>query len=128
VPGILAYAGGEAVGWCSVAPRESLLRLEQARTLKRIDDKPVWAACCFFVRKDYRGKGLSVALLKAASRYVKSKGGRLLEGYPVDWGGQRWPASWGWTGFVRAFRRAGFKEVARPAKTRPIMRCDVGKA
>ena len=48
VPGILAYAGGEAVGWCSVAPRESLLRLEQARTLKRIDDKPVWAACCFF--------------------------------------------------------------------------------
>jgi hypothetical protein len=23
VPGILAYAGGEPIGWCSVAPRES---------------------------------------------------------------------------------------------------------
>jgi GNAT superfamily N-acetyltransferase len=122
VPGILAYAGNEAVGWCSVAPRGKFPRLEHSRTLKPLDDKPVWSTTCFFVRKDYRGTGLSVALLKAASRYVKSRGGRIVEGYPVDWGGKRWPSAWGWTGFVGAFRRAGFKEVARPAKTRPIMR------
>lgn len=126
VPGILAYADGEPVGWCSVAPREAFPRLEQARTLKRIDDEPVWSIACFFIRKDYRGKDVSVALLEAASRFVKSKGGRIVEGYPVDWAGKRWPSAWGWTGFVGAFRRAGFKEAARPARTRPIMRLAIG--
>jgi len=122
IPGILAYAGREAVGWCSVAPREAFPRLEHSRTLKRLDDKPVWSVTCFFVRKDYRDKGMTVALLEAASRYAKSKGGRIVEGYPVDWGDKRWPDAWAWTGFVGAFRRAGFTEVARPAKARPILR------
>ena len=121
-PGLLAYDEGESVGWCCVTPRETLPRLEHSRTLKRIDDQPVWSVACFFVRSDYRSKDVSVALLAAAARYAKSKGGRIVEGYPVDWGDKRWPSAWGYTGFVDAFRRAGYREVARPAKTRPIMR------
>jgi hypothetical protein len=60
VPGILAYAGGKAVGWCAVAPRESLLRLERSRVLKPVDDKPVWSVACFFVAKPFRHKSLMV--------------------------------------------------------------------
>ncbi|MEM3726025.1 MAG: hypothetical protein QXK98_04075 [Candidatus Bathyarchaeia archaeon] len=41
VPGILAYADGEPVGWCAVAPREAYPTLERSRVLKRVDDKQV---------------------------------------------------------------------------------------
>src|SRR5215510_8178511 len=38
-PGILAYAGGQAVGWCAIAPREAYPVLENSRNLKRVDDE-----------------------------------------------------------------------------------------
>src|SRR5579863_6763881 len=44
VPGLLAYAGEQPIGWCSVAPREAFTSLERSRTLKRIDDQPVWSS------------------------------------------------------------------------------------
>jgi GNAT superfamily N-acetyltransferase len=121
VPGILAYANGEPIGWCSVAPREEFVRLETARSLKRLDDQPVWSVVCLFVAKPYRRAGVSVALLKAAAEYCKKQGVKIVEGYPVE-PGQKLPDPFVWTGLVSAFRRAGYKEVARPSATRAIMR------
>ena len=40
-PGLLAYLGREAVGWCSIEPREVFGRLERSRILAPVDDKPV---------------------------------------------------------------------------------------
>src|SRR6185295_20292373 len=57
-PGILAYAGGEAVGWCAVAPRSKYVRLENSRVLAPVDDAPVWSVVCFFVTRPWRGRGL----------------------------------------------------------------------
>jgi GNAT superfamily N-acetyltransferase len=121
VPGILAYIGNEPVGGCSVAPREEFVRLEQHRTLKRIDDQTVWSVVCLFVAKPYRNCGVSVALLRAAANYAKSRGAKMIEGYPTE-PSKRLPDPFVWTGLVSAFAKAGFKEVARPAATRPIMR------
>ena len=73
--GILAYDGELAVGWCAVEPRENYPVLENSRTLKRVDDRNVWSVTCFFVRKEYRKKGVSIALLKAAARHVREHGG-----------------------------------------------------
>ena len=42
IPGILAYDGDQAIGWCSVAPREEFTRLERSRILKPVDEQPVW--------------------------------------------------------------------------------------
>lgn len=119
--GILAYAGGEPIGWCSVAPRQDFIRLEQHRTLKRIDDQPVWSIVCFFVAKPYRRKGVSVALLKAAAEWAGTKGATLVEGYPTE-PGQKLPDPFIYTGIASAFRKAGFVEVARPSRTRPVLR------
>src|SRR5919204_2823856 len=66
VPGIIAYAGGEPVGWCALAPREDYPVLENSRVLARIDAEPVWSITCFFVAKPYRGKGITGQLAKAA--------------------------------------------------------------
>ena len=41
VPGLLAYAGEQVVGWCSIGPREQFRALENSRLLKRVDDQPV---------------------------------------------------------------------------------------
>ncbi|MCI0453415.1 MAG: GNAT family N-acetyltransferase [Candidatus Dadabacteria bacterium] len=122
IPGLLAYADGKPVGWCSVAPREKFSSLERSRVLKRIDDKPVWSIVCFFIDKRYRNKGVSVKLLSACIKYVKEKGGKVLEGYPVEPKKGRMPDVFAWTGFSNAFKDAGFVECSRHSEPRPIMR------
>jgi GNAT superfamily N-acetyltransferase len=128
IPGILAYANGEPVGWCSVGPRESYPALERSRVLKRIDDKPVWSIVCFFVAKTFRHKGLTIALLKAAIAHVKEHGGKIVEGYPVEPKKGYTPDPFAYTGLASAFRKAGFVEVLRRSEKRPIMRCIIGEA
>jgi GNAT superfamily N-acetyltransferase len=125
-PGILAYDNGEPVAWCSVAPRESFSALDRSRILKPVDDQPVWSVACFFVDRKHRRQGVSVKLLKAAIDFVGKRGGRVIEGYPVDpKKGQ--PDAFVWTGLVSAFIKAGFKEVERRSETRPIMRYEIRK-
>jgi GNAT superfamily N-acetyltransferase len=120
-PGLLAYADDEAVGWCALAPREDYPRLARSKILAPVDDAPVWSVTCFFVRRDWRRRGVTVALLDGASRWVGAQGGRILEGYPTDTDKEQ-PATFVHHGLAGAFRRAGFREVARRSKTRPIVR------
>ena len=121
-PGLLAYSGAAPIGWCALAPREAYPRLERARVLKRIDEKPVWSVVCLFVAKPHRRSGVSVALLEAAVGFASSRGARILEGYPIEPRHGPLPDPFAWTGTASAFRAAGFREVARGAPTRPIMR------
>jgi GNAT superfamily N-acetyltransferase len=122
IPGILAYKNSKPVGWCSVAPRDDFPVLENSRVLKRIDEKSVWSVVCFFIKKEFRGNGVSINLLEAAKRYVKDKGGKIIEGYPIEPKQDKFPEAFAWVGFASAFRKAGFKEIARRSETRPIMR------
>jgi GNAT superfamily N-acetyltransferase len=122
VPGLLAYAGGEPAGWCSVAPRDVFPSLDRSRTLKRVDDRPVWSIVCFFVAKPFRGKGVMASLLRAAVDYAAEHGARIVEGYPVEPGDGGIDAASAFTGVVAAFRDAGFVEVVRRSEKRPIMR------
>jgi GNAT superfamily N-acetyltransferase len=125
-PGLLAYTGGQPVGWCAVAPRQAYPVLERSRILKRVDDQPVWSVVCFFVTKPFRGKGLTVGLLRAAVAYAKQHGATIVEGYPVAPKSSPMPALFAYTGLTSAFRKAGFVEVLRRSQTRPIMRYLVG--
>ena len=80
---------------------------------------------CFFVAKQARRQGLTVALLKAAVEYVREQGGKIIEGYPVD-ADRDLPDVFIYHGTVAAFHKAGFVEVARRSETRPIMRFFIG--
>ena len=122
VPGLLAYAGREPVGWCAVEPREAYATLERSRLLKRLDEQPVWSVVCFFIARPYRNQSVSVKLLKEAVAHARKHGARIVEGYPVEPKNEKMPDVFAWTGIAAAFRKAGFKEVARPSATRPIMR------
>jgi GNAT superfamily N-acetyltransferase len=119
--GLLAYLHGEVVGWIAVEPRESYPKLAHSRTLKPVDDQPVWSVTCFFVAKPFRRKGITVELLKAAVQHVRKQGGKIVEGYPVETQ-KDMPAPFIYTGTASAFQQAGFQEVARRTPTRPIFR------
>jgi GNAT superfamily N-acetyltransferase len=122
VPGLLAYARGLPVAWCSIGPRENYPVLARSRVLARVDDRPVWSVVCFFIAKPYRRKGLTLALLRAAITYAKKRGAVVVEGYPVEPRGGATADAFAFTGLSSTFRRAGFVEVARRSETRPIMR------
>ena len=125
VPGILAYAGDEPVGWCAVEPRSAYPRLARSRTLAPVDEAPVWSVTCFFVARAWRGKGVTAALLGAAAAHARRAGATALEGYPVAPRGETADA-WLYTGLATTFARAGFEEVARRSPTRPVMRMRLG--
>lgn len=122
-PGILGYRGRRPVAWCAVAPREEYGTLARSRVLKPVDDRPVWSISCLFVLKPFRRQGLSVQLLRAAVDFAARRGAEIVEGYPTEPTMERTPDPFIWTGVPSAFRKAGFKEVLRRSKTRPIMRC-----
>ena len=123
-PGVLAYVNGEPVGWCAVAPRSEYDYLGRSRVLRPLDDREVWSVSCLFVASPYRGRGVSVKLLRAAVEMAGKAGAEIVEGYPVIPYAARMPAAFAWTGTLAAFRKAGFREVARGSPKRPIMRVE----
>jgi GNAT superfamily N-acetyltransferase len=126
IPGLLAYSRNEPVGWIAIEPRAEYPRLARSHVLKSLDEEPVWSITCFFTRRDFRGSGVSVELLKASIDHVRKYRGKMLEGYPVEPRAARMPAAFVYTGLASAFREAGFVEVARRSETRPIFRYVIG--
>ena len=124
-PGLLAYVDGEPIGWCAVAPRASYSRLGRSRTLRAIDDRPVWSVTCFYVARPHRRRGVTGILIRAAIDFVRARGGRILEGYPIVPAKERAPDAFAYTGLISAFEAAGFREVARPSPTRAIVRYEI---
>jgi len=91
--------------------------LASSRILAPVDDVPVWSITLLLRPPRYRRAGRDRADLGAVVDHVKRRGGRVIEGYPIDPGASPFPSAFAWTGLVSAFRKAGFKEVARRSAT-----------
>jgi GNAT superfamily N-acetyltransferase len=121
-PGLIAFDGDLAVGWCRLTPRDALPWLDRTWRLKRVDDVPVWSLSCLYVRKGYRRQGVTSQLIRAALEAARRAKAPALEAYPFD--AEVSPSASG-SGYASTFARAGFKTVARRAPARPIMRHDL---
>jgi GNAT superfamily N-acetyltransferase len=113
--GLVGYLDGEPVAWCSVAPRETFVRLSEAQDEAEIG---AWSLTCFFVRRDHRKRGLSAKLLEAAIALARSRGAKILEAYPV----QPDSPSYRFMGFVELFERRGFRHTGTAGSRRHVMR------
>lgn len=120
-PGLLAFDGATAVGWCELAPRADLGWLAQVKFLCPPDDLQVWSVPCFYVRRARRRHGIMGALIDAALDTASAAGAPALEAYPVD------TLSPGHThnlfpGVASVFAERGFEVVVRRKPDRPVMR------
>jgi GNAT superfamily N-acetyltransferase len=102
-PGLIAFEGSTAVGWCQVTPRDALLWLGRVWRLRRVDGVPVWSISCLYVRKGYRRRGITSALIAAAVRFAKAAGALAVEAYPLD--ANLTPSASG-TGYVSTCKRS----------------------
>lgn len=125
-PGVIGYLGRTPVAWCAIAPRERYPALARSRVLKPVDEQTVWSISCLFVLREHRRQGLSVEMLRGAAEFAVRRGAKIVEGYPVVPTMKRTPDPFLWTGVPSAFRKAGFRQVARRSMTRPIMRFAAG--
>jgi GNAT superfamily N-acetyltransferase len=97
--------------------------VERSRILQRVDDRPVWSVVCFFIHRKHRRTGLGRALLEAAVAWARDRGARIVEGYPWDLAaGTKKSSAELFVGTLPMFEAAGFREVARHAPARPIVR------
>jgi GNAT superfamily N-acetyltransferase len=121
-PGLIAFDGSLAVGWCQLTPRAALPQLAREWRLQSVDDQPVWSVSCCYVRKSHRRCGVNAALIEAALAVAKRAKAPALEAYPFDSDVSNSSTS---TGFASTFAHLGFKTVARYIPARPIMRHDL---
>ncbi len=77
--GLLAYRGGEVVGWCNAAPR---------RMMDPYADEPdpdadrLGQITCFVVASAHRRSGVARTLLEAACDALRAQGLTLAEAHP----------------------------------------------
>jgi GNAT superfamily N-acetyltransferase len=113
--GLIAYDGAEAVGWVSIAPRDT------HRALGGPPAEPgevIWSLVCFYVPRRRRGAGLVRRLLAGAIDHARSNGATIVEAYPVD----RESPSFRFMGFVPVFASAGFRDLGMTGTRRHVMR------
>jgi GNAT superfamily N-acetyltransferase len=110
-PGMLAYVGGEPVGWCGSGLRSQMGRLVRSRTMPPVDDKPVWSVVCFVVKAPYRRQGVARRLLDATVEYAGRQGVAAVEAYPVDTEGDKISSTFAYMGTTSFYEKAGFERV-----------------
>lgn len=126
-PGLVAYLGGQPVGWTRVGPRDGFAGVRGNRALARLldPDPGAWWVTCFAVAPRARGGGVGGSLLRAAVDFAFAHGAGSVEGHPVDMmalrSGRASPSAI-FTGTLAMFLGAGFTEIGRTYPSRPVVR------
>jgi GNAT superfamily N-acetyltransferase len=113
--GLIAYRKGEAVGWVSVAPRDTYRNLGGPEAK---EGDVIWSIACFYVPRKLRGEGLVRELIAGAVQHAKKRGATIVEAYPVPPDAP----SYRFMGFIPVFKEAGFKDVGMAGVRRHVMR------
>jgi GNAT superfamily N-acetyltransferase len=113
----LVYDGATCVGWCQFGAPEELPRIKHLRVYSEgAATPPQWRITCFFVDKEYRGKGVSSTALAGALEEIALLGGGTVESYHEDVSDRTVSASFLYNSRLAMFERQGFKRVRRLGK------------
>jgi GNAT superfamily N-acetyltransferase len=110
----LVYDGSNAVGWCQFGPTGELPRIKHRREYQAtLTDLPDWRITCFFVDREYRGKGVTAKALEGALEEIARLGGGAVESYPEDVEGRTTSGSFLYNSALSIFERQGFQRTRR---------------
>ena len=116
--GLLAYAGGEPVGWCNVNDKRAYAFLATDKTLWEQPEPALCSVVCFVIAPERRGRGVASALLSAACAAHRSGAFDFMEAYPRK---NATGNAANYHGTLSMFRKAGF-EVHRELESLWIVR------
>jgi GNAT superfamily N-acetyltransferase len=114
---VLVYDGSTAVGWCQFGPTDELPRIKLKRDYQNgLTKLPDWRITCFFVDRDYRGKGIASIALEGALNEIARLGGGTVESYPEDLEGRSTSGSFLYNGTLSIFERQRFQRTRKLGK------------
>jgi hypothetical protein len=116
--GLIAYDGEVAVGWVSIAPRETHRNLGGPPATS---GEVIWSIVCFFVPVRLRGEGMVHHIIAGAVDHAKARGATIVEAYPVDPDAP----SYRFMGLVPVFAAAGFTDRGMAGTRRHCMQLRV---
>lgn len=119
--GLLAYAGGQAVGWCSASSKAEMAQLI-GRPWMPAEDDGVGIMGCLVIGPKHRRHGIARALIEAAAGYLAGLGFRVMEAYPLK---RLDAAAQGHWGPIEVYRDLGF-ETYRELPDRLVVRRSLG--
>jgi ribosomal protein S18 acetylase RimI-like enzyme len=123
----LVYDGSNAVGWCQFGQADTLPRIKHKRQYdSELTALPDWRITCFFVDRDYRGKGIASIALEGALNEITRLGGGTVESYPEDVAGRSTSGSFLYNAALSIFERQGFQRIRRLGKHHWVVRKVVG--
>lgn len=108
--GLVAYEDGEPIGFISLGPRDDFSVIERSRATPPLDDVPTWVIPCITVRRGHRGRGVAIAMIRAAVDYAAKRGAPAVEAYPRVTR-KRINDDFAFFGTEPMFRKAGFRQV-----------------
>jgi GNAT superfamily N-acetyltransferase len=113
----LVFDGANCVGWCQFGPTDELPRIKHQRAYREgLAASPDWRITCFFVDKEYRGKGVAAAALKGAVKEIARLGGGVVESYPEVVEDRSVSSSFLHNATASLFEREGFTRTRRLGK------------
>ena len=128
--GVVAFAGGELVGWAKVAPSGGMKKFYEQRYyrgLQVLQGRPtegVFTVGCLLVHPEHRGRRVAHALVKEAVALARARGAAALEAFPRRTEG-RVSDEEHWMGPESAFLEAGFA-VVEASPPYPVYRVEFG--
>jgi len=113
----LVLDGSRCVGWCQYGAPDELPRIKHLRVYTAgLEALPDWPITCFFVDKEYRGKGVASTALLAALSQIAQLGGGVVESYPEDVEGRKVSESFLHNSRLAMFEGQGFERTRRLGK------------
>jgi GNAT superfamily N-acetyltransferase len=111
IHGYLAFRGNNVIGWCNAGAMDEYVpnRYKFVPDFAReIVSGKTMSVVCFAIAPEYRGKGVSTALLERVISDAKVKGFDAVEGYAHTRSGEEFD----FKGPTRLYEKLGFEPVA----------------
>ena len=113
----LVFDGERCIGWCQFGAPAELPRIKHLRVYTAgLETLPDWRITCFFVDRDYRGRGVASLALEGALKLISRLGGGKVESYPEDVENRKVSDSFLHNSRLAMFERQGFSRVRQLGK------------